>query len=84
VLTCLVFLVVGVAGTPFVWRLARPGTHGAGKRRPDRGAHRAEPADPQPAARIGADVATAQPILMSGPAVTSPGADDGSSLYPAE
>jgi putative peptidoglycan lipid II flippase len=77
------FLLVSVAGTPFVWHLVRPGAHMAGKRRLDRRAQ-TEPTDPQPVAGIGADITTAQPILITGPAVTSPSADDGSSLYPAE
>jgi hypothetical protein len=82
-LVSVAFLLVSAAGTPFVWHLVRPGAHMAGKRRLDRRAQ-AEPTDPQPVAGIGADITTAQPILMTGPAVTSPSADDGSSLYTAE
>jgi hypothetical protein len=83
-LISLIFLLVGVEGTPLIWNLVRPGLHVPGKRRLERRAQRTEPRNPQLAAGIGEDVPIAEPILVSGPTVSSPGVDDGSSLYTAE
>jgi putative peptidoglycan lipid II flippase len=83
-LISLIFLLAGVEGTPLVWHLSRPGARVAGKRRLERRAQRTESRNPQLADHLGEDVAMGEPILVTGPAVTSPGADDVSSLYTAE
>ncbi len=83
-LISLIFLLAGVEGTPLLWHLVRPGLHVGGKRRLERRVQRTEPRNPKLTASFGDDVAIPEPILATGPAVTSPGADDGSTLYTAE
>jgi putative peptidoglycan lipid II flippase len=83
-LISLIFLLLGVEGTPLVWHAVRPGAHQPGKRRLDKTVQRMEPKNPQLGAGMAEDIAIAEPMLITRPAVTSAGADDGSSLYTAE
>ncbi len=83
-LISLIFLLVGVEGTPLLWHALRPGVHLAGKRRLDQAAQRMEPKNPQLGAGMAEDLAMAEPILVTRPAVMRAGADDGSSQYAAE
>lgn len=78
-LISLIFLLVGVEGTPLLWHALRPGAHLAGKRRLDKTAQRMEPANPQLGAGMAEDLAMAEPMLVTRPAVMRAGADEGSS-----
>jgi putative peptidoglycan lipid II flippase len=83
-LISLVFLLVGVEGTPLLWHVVTPGTHQAGKRRLDRAARRAQPSATQLDAGVPEDIAVADSMLVTRPGITQARADDGSSLYPAD
>jgi putative peptidoglycan lipid II flippase len=99
-LIALVFLLVGVEGTPLLWHVVKSGTHQAGKRRLDKTAQRAEPRSPQLGAGLADDIAMSdsmlitrppvapagvdEPLMATRPAITQAPADDGSSIFPAD
>jgi putative peptidoglycan lipid II flippase len=83
-LISLIFLLVGVEGTPLLRHALRPGAHLPGKRRLDKTAQRMEPKSPQLGAGMPEDLTISEPMLVTRPAAMRAGADDESSQYAAE
>jgi putative peptidoglycan lipid II flippase len=83
-LIALIFLLMGVEGTPLLWHAVRPGAHQAGKRRIGKTAPRMEPKSPQLGVGVAEDIAMAEPMLVTRPAITSGGLEDPGALYLGE
>jgi len=88
-LIALVFLLVGVEGTPLLWHAFRPGAHLPGRRRLDKASQRAAHQAPPLATGTAEDVAMAEQMLIVqpvvSPTVVSPaGPEDGNGRYTPE
>src|SRR5215469_12028186 len=75
-LISLIFLLVGVEGTPLLRLAVRPRQHAAGKRRLDKSAPRMDPKVAQRGTGVAEDIAMAEPMLIARPSVTQGGTDD--------
>jgi len=75
-LISLIFLLVGVEGTPLLRLAVRPRQHAAGKRRLDKSAQRMDPKVAQLGTGVAEDIAMAEPMLIARPSVTQGGTDD--------
>jgi putative peptidoglycan lipid II flippase len=80
-LIALIFLLVGIEGTPLLWFAVRPGAHRTGKRRLDKPGQRIGPANPPLGVGMPDDLAMPEALLTARPAISTTGADDGNSLY---
>lgn len=83
-LIALIFLLVGIEGTPLLWFAIRPGAHRTGKRRLDKPAQRIPPPSPPLDISMPDELAVPEGLLSARPAISATGADDGNSLYTTE
>lgn len=83
-LIALIFLLVGIEGTPLLWLAVRPGAHRTGKRRLDVPAQRIAPPSPPLGVSMPDDLAVPEGLLSARPAISATGADDGNGLYTTE
>jgi len=79
-LIALIFLLVGVEGTPLLWFAVRPGAHRQGKRRFDKSAQRIVPKNPQLGVGMAEDMPMAEQYLVGPPVVLPSGTEDVNSL----
>ncbi|MGH3301107.1 MAG: murein biosynthesis integral membrane protein MurJ [Streptosporangiaceae bacterium] len=91
-LIALVFLLVGVEGTPLLRLAARPGApvaarvhrHRSGQQTEPADGQQTEPEDGQLAAGLVEEFAVPEPRRVTQPVASSAGPDDGSRVFPAE
>jgi putative peptidoglycan lipid II flippase len=83
-LIALIFLLVGVEGTPLLWFAVRPGAHRLGKRRIDKTAQRIAPKNPQLGVGMAEDFGMPEQLLVARPVISPGDAENENSLYTAE
>jgi putative peptidoglycan lipid II flippase len=83
-LIALIFLLVGIEGTPLLWFAMRPGAHRTGKRRIDVPAQRIAPESPPLSVTVPPDLAMPEGLLTAPPVISPTGVEDGNSLLTTE
>jgi putative peptidoglycan lipid II flippase len=83
-LIALIFLLVGIEGTPPLWFAVRPGAHRTRSQRLDVPAQRIAPASPPLSVTVPDDLAMPAELLTSPTAIPATGTGDGNSLLTTE